>query len=137
MAFCTNCGNQLKDWATFCTNCGQAATWASENQSAQPQNMYEEFSAEAGTFGAKKFVITNKSLIYGSDEYSFDQLSQIRFVSAPIPLGNGVAQVTADGKVLTLAYKATKKARFDAAMSYANEQINTAHGNTKRYKYIL
>ena len=33
MAFCTNCGKQLKNGAGFCTNCGTPVKWGKSTQS--------------------------------------------------------------------------------------------------------
>ena len=61
----------------------------------------------------------------------------ISLLTAPTAITNGVAQATANGKVITLAFLTKDQARFTAALTYANEQIDLAHGNKKNYKFIL
>jgi len=129
MAFCNSCGTPLIEGAAFCTRCGNATNHS------QPL-MYEEFASLLGV-GGKHFVITADSLIYGNDEYTYEQLSNINLRSAPTALTNGVAQTTINGKTLTLSYAVNQKERFAAAMTYANEQIDIAHGKVKNCKYIL
>ena len=134
MQFCTNCGNQLNEGAAFCTGCGNAVSGA--NQTAQPSGMYEEFVPFLGV--GKRFIFTENSLIYGSEEYPYAQLSSIALTTAATALSNGVAQATADnGVILTLAYVNKDNERFGVALTYANEQIDVAHGNTKNHKYLL
>ena len=137
MLFCTKCGSQLNEGAVFCTKCGNAATEISEKQTTQPKQMYEEFIP---TFGlGKRFVFTETTLIFGNEEYSYSQLSSIELLStAEAPLSNGVAStVTESGITLTLGYNHKDNVRFAIAMSYANEQIDLIHGNTKNYKYLF
>ena len=135
MAFCTNCGNQLSEGMSFCTGCGQPVANASAHQTAQPQ-MYEEFIPTLGI--GRRFIFTENSLIFGNEEYFYSQLSPIALLTAATPLTNGVAQtITANGVTLTLAYNHKDNGRFGIALTYANEQIDVVHGNTKNYKYLL
>lgn len=71
----------------------------------------------------KKFIFTENSLIYGSAEYCYAELTQINIVNPPRPISNGVAQTRANGKCLTLAFEYSQKERFASALTCANEQI--------------
>lgn len=136
MAFCTNCGNKIDDNMAFCTQCGNAVAGDSANQIVQPQQIYEEFVPTLGL--GKRFVFTENSLIFGDEEYAYSQLSPITLVTAATFLTNGVAQAkTENGLTLTLAYNHKDNGRFGTALTYANEKIDIAHGNTKNYKYLL
>ncbi len=104
-----------------------------ENNTAH--TMYEVFTAAFGM--GKKFVITESSLIYGSEEYTYAQLTPLRVVTPPMPLSNGVAQTEANGKTLVLSFESSQKERFAKAMTYANEQIDLANGTVRNYKYVL
>lgn len=108
------------------------------NKEAENNNshtMYEVFTAAFGM--GKKFVITESSLIYGSEEYTYSQLTPLRVVNPPMPLSNGVAQTEANGKTLVLSFESSQKERFAKAMTYANEQIDLANGTVRNYKYML
>jgi len=112
----------------------QSANIASNNNTSH--TMYEVFTPAFGL--GKKFIFTENSVIYGNTEYSYAELSQINIISPPRPISNGVAQTTtANGKCLTLAFEYSQKERFANALTYANEQIASANGDTKNYKYIL
>lgn len=87
--------------------------------------------------GTKKFTITDDKLIYGNDEYNYKDLSPITLLVTPTPITNGVAQVVVNGKVKTLGYKFADRERAAAAINYANQQIEKAHGIKKDYKYRL
>ena len=97
--------------------------------------MYEVFTVAFGM--GKKFVITESSLIYGTEEYTYSKLTPIRIVNPPSPLLNGVASTVANGKELILAFDGNQKDRFVKAMTYANEQIDLANGTVRKYKYLL
>ncbi len=138
MLFCTNCGNRLYEEAEFCPCCGQivAGVFANQNTVIQGYAPYpQEFSISFGL--GKRSIIKEKSLVHGNNEYPYAQLSPIRMLTAATRLTNGVAQVTANGKILTISYRPVDNERFAAAVTYANEQIDLAHGNSKKYKYIL
>ncbi|MDD4494139.1 MAG: zinc ribbon domain-containing protein [Eubacteriales bacterium] len=137
MSFCKNCGNPLNEGAGFCTKCGKKTEKDSVNLGLQQsQEVYEEFTPLLG-LGGKRWVISTNSLIYGNDTYTYEQLNPIILISAPTPLTNGVARTTVNGKVLTLGYAIHQKERFNIAITYANERIDSAHGKTKDYKYIF
>lgn len=110
----------------------QSANTDSNNTS---HTMYEVFTPALGL--GKKFIFTENSLIYGSAEYCYAELTQINIVNPPRPISNGVAQTRANGKCLTLAFEYSQKERFASALTYANEQIASANGITQNYKYIL
>lgn len=131
MAFCTRCGSKLNNGAAFCTQCGAKVG----GSTTQPRSMYEVFTPALGL--GKKFIITENSLIYGSEEYSYSKLTQINVVNPPMQFTNGVAQTMAEGKCLTLAFEYSQKDRFANALTYANKKIASAHGNVQNYKYIL
>lgn len=134
MKYCTNCGNQIEDGMAFCTQCGKAVVQDPVNN--VPAQMYEEFVPTWGL--GKRFVFTENSLIFGKDEYAYSKLSPIILMTAATPVTNGVAQTTTDnGITLTLAYNHKDNERLGAALTYANEQIDIAHGKTKNYKYLL
>jgi hypothetical protein len=134
MSFCANCGGQLNEGMAFCNNCGNRIEGASANQITH--EMYEQFSGFG--LGAKSFVITANSLIYGDVAYPYAQLSPININTAPTAITNGVATaITADGQTLTLAYAANQNERLLKAITYANEQIDIVHGNTKNHKYVM
>ena len=136
MAYCTNCGNHIEDGMAFCTHCGHAVEINSVNSTTPLPQMYEEFVPTWGV--GKHFIFTENSLIFGKDEYSYSQLSPITLITAATPITNGVAQTTTDnGTVLTLAYNHKDNGRFETALTYANEQIDIAHGNKKNYKFLL
>ena len=134
MQFCTNCGKQVKEGSAFCGNCGTAVAKTSTSPSTKPA-FYQEFAQSMGI--GKRVVFTDTSLIHGDTEYPYTQLSPIRLTTAPTFLTNGVAEVIANGKELILTYTSNDKDRFAAALTYANEQIDLAHGKTKNYKYVL
>lgn len=106
-----------------------------EAENNTSHTMYEVFTAAFGM--GKKFVITESSLIYGSEEYTYSQLTPLRVVTPPMPLSNGVAQTEANGKTLVLSFESSQKERFAKAMTYANEQIDLANGTVRNYKYVL
>lgn len=136
MAFCRNCGNKLSDNAAFCSRCGNAVAGNSANNTAQSQKMYEEFIPALGL--GKRTVFTENSLIFGTEEYAYSQLNQITLLTAATFVTNGVAQTTTEsGLTLSLGYNYKDNDRFSRALTYANEQIDKAHGKTKNYKYIL
>lgn len=87
--------------------------------------------------GTKKFTITDNKLIYGSTEYSYKDISRITLLVTPTPLINGVAQVSLNGAIKTLAFKFADRERAAAAINYANQKIDEAHGVKKDYKYRL
>lgn len=134
--YCVHCGQELSDDACFCTNCGNAVEKESVNQTTEPNKMYEEFIPMFGI--GKRFVFTESSLIFGNDEYKYSQLSPISLNTAGTDISQGVAQTTTEtGVLLTLAYNHKDNGRFSVALTYANEQINKAHGITPDYKYLL
>ncbi len=136
MAFCRNCGNKLSDNAAFCSRCGNAVAGNSANNTAQSQKMYEEFIPALGL--GKRTVFTENSLIFGTEEYAYSQLNPITLLTAATFVTNGVAQTTTEsGLTLSLGYNYKDNDRFSRALTYANEQIDKAHGKTKNYKYIL
>ena len=98
-------------------------------------SMYEVFTPAMGM--GKKFIITEKSLIFGGEEFSYSELTPIVVVNPPMPLSNGTASTIARGNSLVLAYEYSQKDRFAKAMIYANEQIDTANGTVKAYKYLF
>lgn len=106
-----------------------------EAENNTSHTMYEVFTAAFGM--GKKFVITESSLIYGTEEYTYSQLTPIRIVNPPMPLSNGTASTVANGKELVLAFECSQKDRFAKAMTYANEQIDLANGTVRNYKYVL
>ncbi len=106
-----------------------------ETETNTTHTMYEVFTVAFGM--GKKFVITESSLIYGTEEYTYSQLTPIRIVNPPSPLLNGVASTVANGKELILAFDSNQKDRFIKAMTYANEQIDLANGTVRKYKYML
>ena len=136
MGFCTNCGNRIEEGMAFCTRCGNPVSENSVNQTSQSTQLYEEFVPTWGL--GKRFIITRNSLIFGNEEYSYAQLSPITVITAATPLTNGVAQTaTENGLKLTLMYNHKDNERLGRALTYANEQIDIAHGNEKSYKYLL
>ena len=136
MKYCVHCGQELSDDACFCTNCGNAVEKESVSQTTEPNKMYEEFVPMFGI--GKRFVFTESSLIFGNDEYKYSQLSPISLNTAGTDISQGVAQTTTEtGVLLTLAYNHKDNGRFSVALTYANEQINKAHGITPDYKYLL
>ena len=106
-----------------------------EAENNTSHTMYEVFTAAFGM--GKKFIITESSLIYGTEEYTYSQLTPIRIVNPPMPLSNGTASTVANGKELVLAFECSQKGRFAKAMTYANEQIDLANGTVRNYKYVL
>ena len=141
MSYCSKCGNQISESTKFCGKCGSAVTAAFANQSPQlqpqPKRMYESFSPPFMLGLGKSAVFTDSSLIFGNTEYPYAQLSPINLVTTPTQLTNGVAQVTVGGRILTLAYGVKDKERFAAALNYANEQIDLAHGNISFRLYFF
>lgn len=136
MTFCTNCGNKIDEGASFCTRCGTAVNNGCVNQKEVKQQMYEEFIPTMGL--GKRFVFTENSLIFGTKEYAYSQLSPITLVTAATFITNGVAQTkTEDGITLTLGYNHKDNERFATVLTYANKQIDIANGNAPNYKYIL
>jgi hypothetical protein len=97
--------------------------------------MRQEFTPFMGV--GKRVVFLDNSLIYGSEEYPYSELSKINVITHPSPITNGVAQTNVNGKTLTLSYTNSDKGRFSSALNYANEQIDSAHGITKNYKYLF
>lgn len=87
--------------------------------------------------GTKKFTITDTKLIYGNEAFDYKDISRITLLVTPTPLINGVAQVTLNGKVKNLAYKFADRERAAAAIDFANQKIDEAHGVQKDYKYRL
>ena len=131
-----HCGNRIEKGMAFCTQCGHAVDINAVNDTSPLSQMYEEFVPTWGV--GKRFIITENSLIFGNDEYIYSKLSPIILKTAATPITNGVAQTTAeDGTILTLAYNYKDNERFGAALTYANEQIDLAHGKEKNYKFLL
>ena len=87
--------------------------------------------------GIKKFVITDDKLIYGKEEFSYGELSNIRMLVTPSPITNGVAQVVIGGRPKQLAYKFADRERAAQAFAFANGKINAAKGIVKNCKYEL
>lgn len=110
----------------------QSANTSSNNTS---HTMYEVFTPALGL--GKKFIFTENSLIYGSAEYAYSELTQINITNPPRPMSNGVAQTNANSKYLTLAFEYSQKERFASAVTYANEQIASSNEVKQNYKYIL
>ena len=136
MSYCTNCGNRIEEGMAFCTQCGHAVEISAVNSTSPLPQRYEEFVPTWGV--GKRFIITENSLTFGKDEYAYSQLSPITIITAATPITNGVAQTTADnGTVLTLLYNYKDNGRFGIALTYANEQIDIAHGNKKNYRFLL
>lgn len=143
--FCTKCGKQIADDVNFCPGCGtrvgQAAT-PTEQPTAQQANqqqytIYERFSPAMGI--GRSFILTNKSLIYGNKEYSYSDFVKINLSNVPTTaLMNGTAQaILKSGNKLLLAFAFNQKDKFISTMNYANEQIDSANGVSKNYKYLL
>lgn len=137
--YCTKCGKQIDDNSNFCFYCGNRVGESNQqqvNQNTQQYKMYEQFSPSLGI--GRKFVFTDKSLIYGNTEYLYSELSNINLLVVPTnAIGNGTANVVAKGKTLVLAYDFSQKERFLKAVEYANEQIDSAQGKSKKYKYVI
>ena len=87
--------------------------------------------------GTKKFVITDDKLIYGKEEFSYGELSNIRMLVTPSPITNGVVQVVIGGRPKQLAYKFADRERAAQAFAFANGKINAAKGIVKNCKYEL
>ena len=105
-------------------------------QSNTSHTVYEVFTPGLGI--GKKFIITDNSLIFGSEEFSYSQLSPICVAIPPAPLvTNAVASTVVNGRTLNLAFDYSQRDRFAKAIVYANEQIELAHGRTINYKYII
>lgn len=77
----------------------QSANTSSNNTS---HTMYEVFTPALGL--GKKFIFTENSLIYGSAEYAYSELTQINITNPPRPMSNGVAQTNANGKYLHFSF---------------------------------
>jgi len=99
--------------------------------------MYEEFSVTITVGPWKRFIFTDNKLIYGDTEYPYSLLSRVNIINVPSALQDGIAEVIVNGKALTLYYSNNDKERFASVMTYVNVQIDSAHGVTKNYKYIL
>ena len=100
--------------------------------------MHEEFAL--GIMqppGTKKFIITDDKLIYGKDEFSYNEISNIKMLVTPSPITNGVAQVVIGGKVKQLAYKFADRERAAKAFAFANSKVDGAKGIVKNCKYEL
>ena len=137
MSFCVDCGNKLNGGA-FCTKCGKPIDGNSANQTAQPKRVYEEFTVMMSFGPRKRFVFTENSLIYGDDKYLYSKLSRIILASPPSMLSDGEAQAaTVDGQTLSLYYGSGDKERLVSVVTYANEQIDLAHGVKKNHKFLL
>ena len=87
----------------------------------------------------RSFILTNKSLIYGNKEYSYSDFVKINLSNVPTTaLMNGTAQaILKSGNKLLLAFAFNQKDKFISTMNYANEQIDSANGVSKNYKYLL
>ena len=143
--FCTKCGKLIADDVNFCPGCGtrvgQAAT-QTEQPTAQQTNqqrytIYERFSPTMGI--GRSFILTDKSLIYGNKEYSYSDFVKINLSNVPTTaLMNGTAQaLLKSGNKLLLVFAFNQKDKFISTMNYANEQIDSANGVSKNYKYLL
>ena len=77
--------------------------------------------------GIKVFGVTDNAVIYGNEQIPFSSIAALRAVVKPTMLTNGVAQMQANGKVYTLAYRYKDRARAAAALSYAQQCIAAAH----------
>ena len=75
MAFCANCGNRIEEGMAFCTQCGHAVEINTANGTSPLPQMYEEFVPTWGV--GKRFIITENSLIFGNEEYTYSKLSRI------------------------------------------------------------
>lgn len=106
-----------------------------ESQNNTTHSMYEVFIVNLGM--NKKFVITESSFIYGTEEYDYSQLAPIRIVCPAEKLINGRAVTQIDGKEINLYFEYSQNDRFIKAMNYANEQIDIAHGTVHKYKYVF
>jgi len=103
------------------------------------KSIHDEFTPQLGSVTGKKTTFRENDLLHGAESYPYSQLSPIQLVNKPTSqLMQGVAQVaTADLKTLTLVFTYNQTDRFLKAMTYANEQIALAHGNTVKYKFLL
>lgn len=103
------------------------------------KSIHDEFTPLVGTIGGKKSALRESDLLYGTESYPYAQLSPIQLVNKPTaPLTQGVAQtVTDSGQILNLVFNYKQTDRFLKAMTYANEQIALAHGNTIKHKFLL
>ena len=118
----------------------QKAAQFNQNFNQQPEDkqghtMYETFNPSFGI--GRKFTFTEGSLIIGGTEYPYSSLTTIEQKHAPTNFSDGVAQTTVDGKVLTLGYNIGQGERFIKIMTYANEQIDKAHGTKRDYRFLL
>ena len=105
-----------------------------KDECTQPA-FYQEFIP---TFGmGKKTIFKDNSFIHGSEEFPYSQLSQITVTGVPSMMGEGIAEVTINGKSHTISFGTKDNERFLAAMTKANELIDLAHGRAKNYKYIF
>lgn len=154
--FCSKCGNRL-----YIPNGGQAQSgpaqsgqshnYQSQNsQSAAGQSntgtapagdsagrytVYEKFSPTMGM--GISFVITDRSLIVYNAEYLYSTMERITLINPPSALTNGVANTRANGKNLTLTFKSADAQRFMKMLEYANNQIDKAHGQETKYRYVI
>lgn len=103
------------------------------------KTIHDEFTPQLGSVIGKKTTFRENDLLHGAESYPYSQLSPIQLVNKPTSqLMQGVAQTATDsGNVLTLVFTYNQTDRFLKAMTYANEQIAQARGDSVKCKFLL
>lgn len=103
------------------------------------KTIHDEFTPQLGSVTGKKTTFRETDMLHGTEIFPYSQLSPIQLVNKPTSqLMQGVAQTATDsGKVLTLVFTHNQTDRFLKALTYANEQIAQARGDSVKCKYLL
>lgn len=103
------------------------------------KTIHDEFTPQLGSVTGKKTTFRETDMLHGTEIFPYSQLSPIQLVNKPTSqLMQGVAQTATDsGKVLTLVFTYNQTDRFLKALTYANEQIAQARGDSVKCKFLL
>ena len=113
--------------------------FSGSNDDEATKTIHDEFTPQLGSVTGKKTTFRETDILHGTESFPYSQLSPIQLVNKPTSqLMQGVAQTATDsGKVLTIVFTYSQTDRFLKALTYANEQIAQAHGDTVKCKFLL
>ena len=162
MAFCTKCGNKLKNGAKFCSQCGTKvienslnSTNIANNKQNLKQNysMYETFKSSSIFFKAfdnilksdtrkttYNFTITDKSIIMEGIEHPYSELTVIHptgsFREDLLEPVHGTIETNINRITYVFNYNVDQRERFFYAVILANQNIELSSCRQKLL-YIL
>ena len=143
--FCPYCGHKLPDNANFCTECGKAKPKDINSDKRNSQyTVYEKFQNE---FHPEEtlFIFTDKSLITQNNVFLYRDMTHMQITKSMTGNTDGATFSVRKGssfekQMITVGL--VNAIRFEKMVSYANQQIDKAHGvrdeSSKRHvKYEL